>query len=195
MLRSLLRLAALLSLSTLAFAQAAAPPHGFAGAVVSVDGNTVTLQDKDGKNFTVEMTPGWTVSVNRKADASAIKPGDFVATQNVPVDDNTGKSTEVRVLEPGYEPEHGTHAVSATNSNMMTHGAVKAVTKTDAGVELEVTYPGGSRRIVVQDGVPVTVSDPLDRSALKPGVAVSGVTRPGADGIPRASRLQPAGKP
>lgn len=192
---SLLRLVALLSLSALTFAQAVTPPRGFSGTIVSVNGDTVTLQDKDGKNFIIEMTPGWTVSVNRKSTAADIKPGDFVATQNVPVDDNTGKSTEVRVLEPGYEPEHGTHAVSATNSNMMTHGSVKSITKAADGVELEVAYPSGSRHIIVADGVPVTVSDPQDRSVLKPGVTVSGVTRTGPDGVARASRLQPASNP
>ena len=191
----LLRFAVLLSLPMLALAQAVTPPHAFSGTIVSVAGNTVTLQDTDGKNFTVEMTPGWTVSVNRKGTAADIKPGEFVATQNVPVDDNTGKSIEVRVLEPGYEPEHGTHAVSATNPNMMTHGSVKSVSKTADGVELEITYPSGSRRIFVGADVPITVSDPLDKSALKPGTQVSGVTRPGPDGVARASRLQPAGKP
>jgi hypothetical protein len=136
------------------------------------------------------MTSGWTVSVNRTADASAIKPGAFVATTNTPLDDKSGRSTELRVLEPGYRPEEGTHAVSPSNPNMMTHGTVKSAVRTAEGMELEVTYPSGSRRIVVPAGVPIIVSDPLDRSVLKQGVAVSGVTRPGPDGIPRASRLQ-----
>jgi hypothetical protein len=117
-----------------------------------------------------------------------------VATTNIPQDDKSGKSTELRVLEPGYRPEEGTHAVSPSNPNMMTHGTVKSIVKTAEGVELEVTYPSGSRHIVVPSGVPVTVSDPLNRSVLKPGVAVSGVTRTGPDGVPRASRLQLPGK-
>jgi hypothetical protein len=189
-LKSLLPFAALLSLPIAAFAQPPMPPKGVSGTVVSVDGDSVTLQDKDSKTFVLQMTPGWTVSVNRTGDADTIKPGDFVATTNVPLDSNSGKSTELRILEPGYRPEEGTHAVSATNPNLMTHGTVKSATKTAEGVELEVTYPSGSRHIVVPPGVAITVSDPLDRSALKPGVAVSSVTRPGADGVPRASRLQ-----
>jgi hypothetical protein len=72
----------------------------------------------------------------------------------------------------------------------MTHGTVKSATKTADGVELEVTYPGGSRYLLVAPGVPVTVSDPLDHGALKPGIAVGSVTRSSADGVERASRLQ-----
>jgi hypothetical protein len=193
-LRSLLAFAALLSLPATNLAQAPMPPKSFSGTLASVDGDTVTLQDKDGKKSVLQMTPGWTVSVNRAADADAIKPGDFVATTNIPVDASTGKSTELRILEPGYRPEEGTHAVSPSNPNMMTHGIVKSATKTAEGVLLEVTYPNGSRHIIIPPGAPITLSDPLARSVLKPGVAVSGVTRPGPDGVPRASRLQLSNK-
>lgn len=194
MYKALLRLAALLMLPALAFAQAVTPPHPFNGTIVSVDGDTVTLQGKDGNNFTVQMTPGWTVSVVRKADLDAIKRGDFVATANVPVSPSTGRSIELRILEPGYRPEEGTHAVSPTDANMMTHGTVKSVEKNEAGVYLEVTYPDGQRHILVPPNAPVTISDPLDKSVLKPGTAVGGVTRTGADGVARASRLQLANK-
>lgn len=192
MIRSLLALAAVLALPTVSFPQNAAPvpPKGFTGTIVSVDGDNITLQNKDGQNFSVQMTPGWSVSANRKGTPDDIKPGDFIATTNVPVTANAGRSTEVRILEPGYRPEEGTHAVSATDSNMMTHGMVKSADKNDAGVELQITYPGGSRLILVPQDAPVVISDPLDKSVLKPGVAVSGVTRAGIDGVPRASRLQ-----
>jgi hypothetical protein len=190
MLKSILKVTALVALPVLTFAQAVTPPHPFIGAIVSVAGDNITLQDKDGKNFTLNMTPGWTVSISRKVDADAIKPGNFVATTNVPVSATTGRSTELRILEPGYRPEEGTHPVSPTDPHMMTHGTVKFAEKSDAGVEIEVTYPGGSRLILVPPGVAVTISDPLDRSVLKPGVMVGGVTRTGPDGIPRASRLQ-----
>lgn len=190
MLKSL-RVALLLVIPALSFAQTAPrSPIRFAGTLVSVAGDAVTLKDKDGKTFVVQMTQGWTVSTDRKAEADALKAGQFIASQNVPVDANTGKSTEVRILEPGYKPEEGTHVVSATNSNMMTHGTVKSVAKTANGVELELTYPGGSRRLVVAPGVPVTVSDPLNHNVLKPGIAVGSVTRASADGVERASRLQ-----
>ena len=187
MLKSVVCLSALL-VTVLGSAQT--PPHAFSGTLVSVAGDAVTLQDQDGKVRVVQMTPGWTVSVNRAVAADAIKAGSFVATQNIPLDASTGKSTEVRILEPGYRPEQGTHAVSATNSNMMTHGRVTHVSASADGVQLEVSYPNGSRRIIVPPGVAVTLSDPLSHSVLKPGVAVAGVSRADASGIDRASRLQ-----
>ena len=175
-------------------AQAPTPPRGFSGTVVAIAGDVVTLKDQVGKSFAVRMTPGWTVSVNRNVNADAIKAGSFVASQNVPLDAGTGKSTEVRILEPGYRPEEGSHAVSATNANMMTHGTVQSVNRTADGVQLEITYPGGSRRLLVADGIPVTYSEPLDHAVLQSGVAVEGVTRVGVDGVERASRLQLSGR-
>jgi hypothetical protein len=165
-------------------------PRGFSGTLVTVSGDAVTLSDKDGKPFVVQMTPGWTVSVNRKVNTDAIKAGNFIASQNVPVDGGTGKSTEVRILEPGYRPEDGSHDLGPGNANQMTHGTVKSVSRTADGVQLEITYPAGSRRLLVADSVPITLSEPLDHAVLKPGLAVEGVTRPGSDGLARASRLQ-----
>lgn len=203
LLRSSIRVAVLLGVTGVSFGQAPMaasgakapmPPKGFSGTIVSVAGDEVTLLGKDGNPFVVHMTAGWTVSVNKPVDASAIKVDDFVATTNVVVSEHVGKAMELRILEPGYRPEEGTHAVAPGNPNMMTHGTVKSALKTAHGMELEVSYPGGSRNIVVPPGVPVTLSDPLDKSVLKPGVAVASVTRPGADGVERASRLQLAGK-
>jgi len=54
------------------------------------------------------MTAGWTASIPRVVDAATVKPGAFVATANAVIDPNSGKATELRVLEPGYRPEEGT---------------------------------------------------------------------------------------
>jgi ribosomal protein S11 len=66
--------------------------------------DSVTLKDKDGKEVVVAMTPGWTVSRPRSLPATAVKPGDFVATANKVVDEHTGQAVELRIMEPGYRP-------------------------------------------------------------------------------------------
>ena len=202
MLRFSLRVATLFLLPAICFAQAAKSddnspsyvrliPKPFSGTIVSVVSDKVTLADKDGKNFIVLMTPGWTVSVNREVDVSVIKPGDFIATTNVPVNVSTGRATEVRILEPGYRPELGTHPFSPTDPKMMTHATVTNIRKNGSDVMVEVTAPDGSRQIIIPQGVHVTISDDLPRTALKPGTPVSGVTRLDSQGVARSSRLQP----
>jgi hypothetical protein len=121
--------------------------------------------------------------------ADAIKAGDFIASINTNVDANTGKSTELRILEPGYEPEHGTHPMPMANTSI-THGRVKTTTRTAAGQELDVVYDGGARHLIVGPDIKVIASDPHPRADAKPGVMVSGVTRKDDKGVAYASRLQ-----
>jgi hypothetical protein len=65
------------------------------------------------------------------------------------VDAHTGQSTELRIMEPGYRPEFGTHLMAQTGA-AMTHGTVSSARQTAAGVELDVDYPGGSRHLICQ---------------------------------------------
>jgi len=191
MIKSSLRCTPLLLVPMLACAQlqVQAPPVGFNGTLVSYGDESVTLQDKDGKEATVAMTRGWTVSRPRTVEAAGIKPGAFVASANTPVDEHTGRSVELRIMEPGYRPETGTHLMAGQQNRAMTHGDVTAVRQTAAGVELDVTYPGGSRHLVVPPDVKVTDFQLLDRSVLKPGTQVGAVARKGDDGVLRAGRL------
>jgi hypothetical protein len=168
--------------------QKQAPPTGFSGEIVKYADESVTLKDKDGKEVVVAMTRGWTVSKPRALESSAIKKGDFVATANKVVDDHTGKSTELRIMEPGYRPEYGTHMMAQADT-AMTHGTVSATSKTAAGVELDVSYPDGSRHLIIADDIKITGYDLLSRKVLKPGTKVGAVARKDANGVLKAGRL------
>jgi hypothetical protein len=163
-------------------------PIGYTGAVVSVADDSVSLKDKDGKLIVVAMNPGWTVVSPHTLDMSAVKPGSFIASANENVNSDSGKSTELRIMEPGYKPEFGTHPMGKPNTSM-THGTVTKVDRSAAGVEVDVVYPGGGRHLTVPADVKVTGYDVHGRDAAKAGVNVTAVTRKGADGVSRAARL------
>lgn len=178
-----------LVVATPAIAQMAIPesPVSVTGALVSADEAAVIIRTGDGP-VTVAMTPHWTAGKARTASLRDIKSGEFIATTNIDIAPQTGRSVEVRIFEPGYEPEHGTHAMPRPNTSM-THGRVSTTTLGPDGVRLVVTYPGGSRSIEVPAGTKVTAYDLVDRKLAIPGVTVSAVTRKGPDGVPRAGRL------
>jgi len=167
--------------------QMQAPPTGFSGELMSYTADSVTLKDKDGKTTVVPMTKGWFVSTARTQNVNDIKPGAFVATANTVVNDTTGRSTELRIMEPGYRPEEGTHLMQANLA--MTHGTVTNVTKTAEGAELDVAYPGGSRHLIVPATIKITGYDLRDIKQLQPGTKVGAVARKGDDGVLRAGRL------
>lgn len=164
------------------------PPRGFAGTVVSTADEKVVLRQKDGTEVEIAMTRGWTVSTPRRASVNEVRLGEFVGSASLDAGPGRGRANELRVFEPGYRPEYGTHSV-ATPQTSMTHGFVFAIRPVSEGSEFEVAYPDGKRTILVPSSAPVTVFDLLPRSAAAPGVEVSLVTRPGPDGVRRASRL------
>jgi hypothetical protein len=168
-------------------AQVPESPVSITGTLVATSEQSVVINAKDGP-ATVAMTPHWTVGVARSVSAADIKPGNFIATTNTNLDATTGRSTEVRIFEPGYEPEHGTHPMPRPNTSM-THGTVASVADTAEGEQLDITYPGGSRRVLVPPEVKVTAYDIKPRSFAVPGVIVNAVTRKGPDGVARAGRL------
>lgn len=171
-----------------------APPTGVAGTIVSVVGDEAQVRLQGGSTAKVKLTPGWTVSSARAADLRAVRIGQFVASANVNVAPGRGRANELRVFEPGYLPEFGTHQIGAPNT-AMTHGFVFGMRSTTAATELDVYYPGGCRVIEVPAATKVTMYDVHPRAQAAPGTTVSAVTRPDPSGVPRAGRLvlTPAG--
>ncbi|MGR4866582.1 hypothetical protein [Caulobacter sp. LARHSG274] len=168
--------------------QAVEHPIGRAGALVRYCDADVTVRDKDGKLVVVAMAKGWTVVTARPVPLDAVRPGDFVATINRNVDATTGRASELRLFEPGYRPEVGTHDMPLPGTSI-THGTVVKARKSQAGLELDVTYPGGGRRIQVPADIQPIAYDVHPRDFAKPGVSVSAVTRRDADGVWRAGRI------
>ena len=189
LLRNLIFSALVCTAPAVAVSPVPASPVGYNGAIVSTAEDAVVLRQKDGTLKTVAMTPGWTVGVARQTSPEAIKPGDFIASANANIDAGSGKANEIRIFEPGYRPEIGTHGMPQPNVSM-THGTVESAAATaDGSRELKIVYPDGSRRILVPADVKVTAYDLRDRAAAAPGVMVGAVTRKGPDGVERAGRL------
>ena len=68
------------------------------------------------------------------------------------------------------------------------NAALALCPETKAGQQLVVTYPGGTRNILVPPGVKVTAYDLKDRATLKPGDWVGAVTRRGPDDVGQVLR-------
>lgn len=149
------------------------------GVVVAFAGTTLTVKDAHGLSTTYAVADDVRILQLRKIDASAIKPGSFVATANVSQPDGSGVSKEFRVFAPalkGLGEGHGPMAGEAPGT-MMTNGTVAAeVVSTPRGREMDVTYGGagrqGVRHVVLPQSVPIREMSLVDRALIKPGVAV-----------------------
>ena len=151
---------------------------------------TIASQDM---TETVNLTPATVFMAARKGTLADIKPGSFIGTTNVPDADGVGSSTEVHIFPPGVEMGEGdrpmpaapgsdsasrmtngtvSSAAPATDSSRMTNGAVGAVSGGTGGIEMDVTYEGGKRHIVVSPDTPVQVMSSASPKQLKEGAAV-----------------------
>ncbi len=177
------------ALASTAFAQVAPEPVSVAGTLAAYTDSTVTIVVADGTRSTVAMKPDWFVSLPQRVGIQAVKAGDFVATANTVVTPTSGRATELRIMEPGFKPEVGTHPTARRPNTMMTHATVTGVMQTGEGHMLHTTAPDGPRAVLVPTGTEVTGYKVLARATLQPGAKVNAVTRLDPDGVWRAGRL------
>lgn len=173
-----------------ASAAAQAPPamNRLAGTVTAISATSITLKGADGKETQSALAPTWSVMVSAPVDLDAIKPGSFVATANLTQPNGDGRSIELRVFEPGVTV-NAVNAPMQQPGQMMTNGTVSTVSKGEGGRELNVSVPGGVRKIVVPPEVQVMKVSSGDRALVKPGAEVTAILAPVEGGAPAVTRV------
>jgi len=147
-----------------------APPGVVRGTIVSLQGDTLTVKTRGGHSQTIALAKNWNVTVLKPVPVSAIKPGSFIGTAEMPQGSGTGRSLEVHVFPPGVKAGEGHYPWSLRKGSMMTNGTVGEVTRSPKGRELTVTYPSGERHIIVPKGIPIVEFTNGERSLVKPGI-------------------------
>jgi hypothetical protein len=143
------------------------------GVVASQSADQLVVTGRDGKPVTVSLAPNWTVTVMKPIAADAIQPGSFIGTTEMPQADGTGVSVEVHVFPPGVKMGEGHYPWDLQPGSMMTNGTVGTVSAVSGGRAIDVSYPNGTRHIVVPPNVPIVQITPGGSQALiKPGVSV-----------------------
>lgn len=185
-------------------ASAPRPAAPLDGTVVAFDGAALKVKDAQGVVSSYTVADDARFLRLTKIDASAIKPGSFVATANVNQPDGSGVSTEFRVFAPalkGLGEGHGPMSGEPPGT-MMTNGTVSAeVVSTPRGREMDVAYGAkgaqGVRHIVLPPSVTIREMSLVDRAEIKPGIAVQIRARQSANGdlVARAVIIGENGQP
>jgi hypothetical protein len=168
------------------------------GTLIAISSDGLKVRDASGQEVSLGVAPNVTVVAARPVARDSIKPGDFVASANLSQAEGIGRSIEMRLFEPGSRAGEGNRPMTqpgAAPGQMMTNATVTKVAQTNAGLELDVQYPGGVRHLVVPSEVTIMGSYPVDPASLKPGVAVIATATRDADGVLRATRVQIAAAP
>jgi hypothetical protein len=180
--------AALALLSTAAHAQNMARVRG---TITAVDGNVLSVTSRDGKDLKLQLTDKTTVSYPKAIKLSEIKLGDYVGTAATP--DSTGRlvAREVHLFpETARGTAEGHFPWDSGPGSTMTNANLAKMVKATDGQELTLDYKGGSKSVLVPEGIPIVTTVPGDRSLLRPGARVFISAELGADGSMTAARIQ-----
>jgi hypothetical protein len=182
--------------SVAAAQQPAAGPNArtrITGTLTAISATSLKVRDANGQEVSLGVAPNVTVVATRPVAKDSVKPGDFVASANLSQSDGIGRSIEMRLFEPGSRAGEGNRPMTqpgAAPGQMMTNATVTKVAQTQAGLELDVQYPGGIRHLIVPADVTIVGSYPVDPTTLKPGMPVTATASRSADGALLATRVQ-----
>jgi hypothetical protein len=196
--RRLFLTAALLMATTAANAQTtpAAPPTRVRGKIASLNGNTLTVDSRDGQKLEITLADPVGVATVKKVELSAIEPNSFIGTATRAGAD--GKLTAIEVLvfpEAMRGAGEGFYPWDLEPGSMMTNGTVKGVVTASSGRELKVTYKNKgeteekSNTIVVPPSAAIVTFAPGTKEDLKPGAPVFFAATKNAEGKWTAARV------
>lgn len=173
------RLASTLGLILVPIALAGAPafadgtPARVRGSVVSLDGSTLVVHAKDGKDVSISLADNFAALAVVKSSMADIKQGTFIGTATVTQPDSTLRSVEVVVFPDNLRgTAEGHYPWDLGPSSMMTNATVANAVKGVDGQTVTVTYKGGEKKIDIPANVPVVAVVPASKEDIKPGAIV-----------------------
>lgn len=189
------------------FSQTPPPPMPadmarISGTVENWDGKTLTIKSADGESM-VLVPADARINMRRKGTLADIKPGSFVGSAAVAGADGHLRANEVHIFPDSMRGTGEGHRdmsspnTTMTNGNVasMTNGNVAATGSDSKGRTITVTYAGGQQLIDVATDVPISIISPVERSWIKPGVAVNAMGRKGTDGSVTAQMVEVGARP
>jgi hypothetical protein len=162
------------------------------GTVEKIEGDTLSVKQRDGAVVTVVLASNVQVVGVAKATVADIKEGSYIGSGAMPQADGSQKAIEVHIFADvqrgtgdGHRPWDG-----APNSTM-TNGEVGTAVSGVDGPVITVKYKGGEKKIVVGPNTPIVKYIVSDKSELKQGASINitnAAKKP--DGTFEAPRIQ-----
>ena len=187
-LRKLLRFAGLSTLLILVgslnagSALAQMPTVTIRGALLAVDGDTLSINPNIGEQLNVKLAKDTRVVGVVSAGIEDIKSGSYIGTAAIPQADGSQKALEVHIFPPAMAGTGDGHrSFDLAPNSTMTNGSVGDVVAS-SGRTLTLKYNGGEKKIIVPENVPIVRFEAAERTMLVAGAKVVVRARKEADG-------------
>ena len=163
-------------------------PMRIRGTITAVEGNVMSVKERDGRDLKLHLPENVVVAVAKTAKFEEIKPGDYLGATSVAGPDGNPVAVELHYI-PTTVAEGQSAWDLRPNSTMTNAKATSTVT--DVGKrQITLEYKGTTQTIVVPDGTPVVRSVPGTRADLTPGEYIFTVAQVAGDGAITAARIQ-----
>lgn len=172
-----------------AFAQDA--PVRVRGTIEHIDGQSLMVKARDGKDVTIKLADNATVVAIVKAALTDIKPDSFVGVTALPQTDGSWRAVEVHIFPEAMRGTgEGDRPWDLQPKSTMTNAAVAEAVKQVDGQTLTLKYKEGEKKITVPTDAPIVAFAPGDKADLKAGakIFVVAATRQ-PDGTLQAARI------
>jgi hypothetical protein len=160
------------------------------GTIEKFDGETLTVQSREGQQVTIGLAPNFTVVGVAKRSLGDIKAGDYVASTSVKGTDGNLHALEIHIFPEAMRGTgEGQRPHDLVPNSLMTNATVSGITAAPQGHMLKVTYKGGEAEVIVGPDTPIVTYVTGDAGLLKPGAAIFCIAQKKADGSLTAARI------
>lgn len=149
------------------------------GVVESLNGDTLIVKSREGKDVTIMLKPGWAVNGIINAAVTDIKPGDFVGIASMPTESGVNGALEVLIFPAAMKGTgEGDYGWDLKPKSSMTNATVASAVTSVNGPTLTLTYKGGEKKISISPGTPVVTLGKATKDDIKAGagVIINGMT-------------------
>jgi hypothetical protein len=163
-------LALLLSIAPVSAQQ---PPVRVRGTIEKVDGNTLTVKNREGATVTVVLKDNALIAGVEKAALTDVKQNSFVGITAMPQADGTQKAIEVHIFpEARRGAGEGHRPWDLVPNSTMTNANVEQLVTAVDGPILTMKYKDGEKKITVPNNAIIVQFVNGDKSDLKPGAKI-----------------------
>src|SRR5262249_59049132 len=128
-----------------------AQPVRVRGEIAKVEGNTLSINSRNGQNLTVKLADNARIAAMVKASLADIKEGAFIGVSAMPQADGTQKAFAIHIFmdsQRGVVADRHTPWDSRPGSTM-TNANVSTTVAGKEGQDLLVKYKDGEKKVIV----------------------------------------------
>jgi len=178
----LTRLIAAAVMATAMSLPAAAQQVRIRGEIVKVEGPVLTVKSRGGETITVRLAEQASVTLVVKAALADITPTAYVGAAAMPQADGTLKALEIHIFAPDMRGVgEGSRDFDLEPGSTMTNATVTGTVAGANGTTLTLTYPSGSKTVVIPPGTPIVS---MAHGTLADVKAGAGIVIFGGDRLP-----------